>query len=48
MMSPTRGPLFVSKTVGEILFDGYDDPLLTIVRANANPDFPKVITIEIF
>lgn len=42
MMGNNRGPLVVTKTVRELLFDGYDDPLLTIVRANGNPDIPKV------
>ena len=42
MMNSGRGPITVTKTVKELLFDGYDDPLLTLVRANGNPDIVKV------
>lgn len=42
LMSNNRGPLTVTKTVHELLFDGYQDDLLTLVRANGNPDIPKV------
>jgi hypothetical protein len=42
MMGQDRGPLVVTKTVKELLFDGYDDPLLSLVRANGNPNIPKV------
>lgn len=42
MMGNNRGPLVVTKTVDELLFKGYEDPLLTLVRANGNPDIPKV------
>lgn len=41
MMGNNRAPLVVTKTVQELLFDGYEDPLLTLVRANGNPDIPK-------
>ncbi|CRK93828.1 CLUMA_CG007355, isoform A [Clunio marinus] len=41
MMGSGRAPLVVTKTVKELLFDGYEDPLLTLVRANGNPDLPK-------
>lgn len=41
-MSQNRGPIFVTKTVQDLLFDGYSDDLLTLVRANGNPDIPKV------
>lgn len=41
-MSQGRGPLVVTRTVQQLLFDGYDDPLLTLIRANGNPDIPKV------
>lgn len=42
-MSQGRAPLIMTKTVQELLFDGYTDPLLTLVRANGNPNIPKVI-----
>lgn len=42
MMGGNRGPLVTTKTVQELLFDGYSDPLLTLVRANGDPDIPKV------
>lgn len=42
MMSFGRGPLTVTRTVEQLLFEGYSDPLLTLVRANNNPDIPKV------
>lgn len=41
MMKFGRAPLVVTKTVGELLFDGYDDPLLTLLKADRNPDIPK-------
>jgi hypothetical protein len=42
-MGSGRGPIVVTKTVQALLFDGYSDDLLTLVRANGNPDIPKVI-----
>lgn len=36
-----RSPITVTRTVRELLFDGYDDDLLTLVKANGNPAFPK-------
>lgn len=36
-----RGPLFIKRNVSELLFDGYDDPLLRVLKANGNPAFPK-------
>ena len=44
-MGQGRAPIVVTKTVQELLFDGYDDPLLTLVRANNDPNIPKVILI---
>jgi scavenger receptor class B, member 1 len=41
MMGLGRGPLFVKRRVSELLFDGYEDRLLTVLRANQNPAFPK-------
>ncbi|CAO1313413.1 unnamed protein product [Diamesa serratosioi] len=41
MMNNKRAPLSVTKTVRELLFEGYDDGLLTIVRAYNNTDIPK-------
>lgn len=41
LMGFGRAPLVVTKTVGELLFDGYDDPLLTLLKADNNPDIPK-------
>lgn len=43
MMGSGRAPLVVTKPVRELLFEGYDDPLLTLIRANGNPDIPKVM-----
>lgn len=36
-----RAPLVVTKKVEELLFEGYDDPLLTVLKANNNPEIPK-------
>lgn len=41
MMGLGRGPLFIKKNVSELLFDGYNDPLLRVIKANGNPNFPK-------
>lgn len=41
MMGLGRGPLFVKRNVSELLFDGYTDPLLRVIRNNGNPNFPK-------
>lgn len=42
LMSEGRGPLVITKPVRELLFDGYEDPLLTVLRANGDPSMPKV------
>jgi CD36 family len=42
LMSEGRGQLVITKSVKELLFDGYEDPLLSILRANGNPSIPKV------
>lgn len=34
-------PITTTHTVRELLFDGYEDPLLNVVRASNNPNFPK-------
>lgn len=36
-----NAPLTVTKNVSELLFDGYEDNLLTLVKDNRNPAFPK-------
>lgn len=36
-----NAPLTVTRKVRELLFDGYEDDLLTLVRNNSNPAFPK-------
>lgn len=41
-MNQDRAPVVTTKTVRELLFEGYSDDLLTIIRANENPDIPKV------
>lgn len=35
-------PLFKTKKVRELLFDGYDDELLTVLKANHDPKFPNI------
>lgn len=37
-----RAPIIVTKNVSELLFDGYDDELLTLARQNNNPSLPKI------
>lgn len=41
-MNKDRAPVAITKPVSDLLFDGYSDDLLTIIRANGNPDLPKV------
>lgn len=41
-MNKDRAPVATTKPVSQLLFDGYSDDLLTIIRANGNPDLPKV------
>lgn len=49
MMGSGRAPLVVTKTVRELMFEGYDDGLLKLVRENNNPDLPKVsFTFRVF
>lgn len=42
MISGARGPFFVARTVNELLFEGYDDALLKVIRANNDPNYPKI------
>jgi hypothetical protein len=42
LMGDGRGPLVVTRSVKELLFEGYDDPLLRVLKANGNLDIPKV------
>jgi scavenger receptor class B protein 1 len=42
LIGGSRGPFFVTKTVKELLFDGYDDALLKVIRASNDPSFPKI------
>lgn len=48
MMQEGRAPLVVTKNVSDLCFEGYTDPLLTLVRANGNPDIPKVKIFSYF
>lgn len=41
LMGMGRGPLFIKRNVSDLLFDGYDDNLLKVLKANGNPAFPK-------
>lgn len=45
MMSLGRTPLVITKPVHELLFDGYDDPLLTLIKSNKNSIIPKVMNL---
>ncbi|KAG5674505.1 hypothetical protein PVAND_004467 [Polypedilum vanderplanki] len=42
LISGERGPFFVTRTVNELLFEGYDDALLKVIRASNDPTFPKI------
>jgi scavenger receptor class B protein 1 len=42
LIGGARGPFFVKKTVNELLFEGYDDALLKVIRASHDPTFPKI------
>jgi hypothetical protein len=37
-----RAPIYITKNVSELLFEGYDDELLDIARLQNDPRIPKV------
>jgi scavenger receptor class B, member 1 len=41
-MLESRGSLMNTKTVRELLFDGYQDPILDLVKALNATDFPAI------
>lgn len=42
LIGGNRGPFFITRTVNELLFEGYDDNLLKVIRASNDPAFPKI------
>lgn len=42
ILTESLAPLFETRTVRELLFDGYDDKLLNILKKNGDPKFPKI------